>query len=90
MMTYSEHKANPCKECRNRSPACHDRCKSYQDWNMARLRAKKIAMKKQDMNKMFEDYRRRAIDNMSTKHAQAWTAKHHRRVSDESIEMEAD
>lgn len=90
MMTYSEHKTNPCKECRNRYPACHDSCASYQEWNMARLSAKRIAMKKQDTSKMFEDYRKHAIENMSTKHRESWTAKHHRRIKDEGSEMEAD
>lgn len=90
MMTYKEHQANPCRECRNRSPACHDRCESYKSWNAARLRVKKIAEKKHDMNQMFADYRKHAIENMSTKHCKSWTAKHRRRLSDESPEMEED
>lgn len=41
----------PCKDCKQRYPACHDKCKSYQDW-VSIERQKKEDSQKRSMSEV--------------------------------------
>lgn len=41
----------PCKDCKQRHPACHDKCKSYQDW-VSIERQKKEDSQKRSMSEV--------------------------------------
>lgn len=39
----------PCKDCKKRHPACHDKCKTYQEW-ITSERQKKSDIQKRTMS----------------------------------------
>lgn len=83
----------PCRECPDRNAGCHSGCPKYKEWQRVHveelIKINKVRMKKQIVDlytkssvvKVKESIRKKEI---------LGRRKYHRRIFDESIEMEAD